>query len=200
MSATITELLKSLKSKDATKRVKAAKVLGELGNRKATSELMKALKENLDVKTRVACAQALGNIGDREATELIIDTFKADPDKKVKAALLCALGELGVNEKLILIREAATAALGKLNNKSAAEDLQNLVRTDKNTKIVVAAIKSLYLLGERKAAPLFTELIHGAIRIFQRGAYSYRGCFRIRTNRWKSSDSTIGCCIEERGK
>ncbi|MCK5298960.1 MAG: HEAT repeat domain-containing protein, partial [Candidatus Heimdallarchaeota archaeon] len=65
MSTNITELLKSLKSKDVLKRVKAAKILGELGNRKATSEIMKALKENPDVDTRIACAQALGKIGDR---------------------------------------------------------------------------------------------------------------------------------------
>ena len=71
MSTNITELLKNLNSKDPIKRVKAAKVLGELGNRKATSELMKALKDNPDVDTRIACAQALGEIGDRVEIENI---------------------------------------------------------------------------------------------------------------------------------
>ena len=35
MSENIAVILKNLNSKDATKRVKAAKVLGELGNRKS---------------------------------------------------------------------------------------------------------------------------------------------------------------------
>ncbi len=63
-------------------------------------------------------------------------------------------------EKIIAIRVAATAALGKLNNKSAAEDLQLIVQTEKNVKMIVAAIKSLYLLGERKAATLFIDMLN----------------------------------------
>ena len=119
MSDNIAQYLKNLDAKDPKKRVQAATLLGELGDRKAVPELIIALKENPDVETRIAAAEALGKLGDRTATELLIKTFKQDPDKKVKIAMLCSLGELGdddaydtlmdamLNEKLVGIREAA---------------------------------------------------------------------------------------------
>jgi len=95
MSDNIAQILKNLESNDPKKRKQAAKMLGELGNRKAVPKLVIALNENPDVETRTAAAEALGKLGDRSVTELLIKTFKQDPDKYVKVAMLTALGELG---------------------------------------------------------------------------------------------------------
>ncbi|NLM03388.1 MAG: HEAT repeat domain-containing protein, partial [Methanothermobacter wolfeii] len=87
-------IIKALEDKHDDVRWKAAKKLGEMGDKGAAEPLIKALEDEdvFFVKGRIALA--LGRIGDKRAVESLIRTLKhEDEDVRGKAAL--ALGRIG---------------------------------------------------------------------------------------------------------
>jgi HEAT repeat protein len=141
--ADVGELVKQLKSDDASDRRAAAKALQEGGaeSRAAVPALIKALKDR-DTFVRRFSAQALGAIG---------------PDAKRAVPALTMI----LNDSHKEVQEAAARALGKLGP-AGVETLIVIVRDDsRDAALRRQAIDSLSSLGStgRSAVPTLTELI-----------------------------------------
>lgn len=78
---------------DRKRAQRAARALGELGNRRATRPLLGALKSKHE-EVRMAAAEAIGAIGDERATEPLLALLQSSR-KGVRRAAARALGELG---------------------------------------------------------------------------------------------------------
>jgi len=137
-------IIKALEDKHDDVRWKAAKKLGEMGDKGAAEPLIKALEDEdvFFVKGRIALA--LGRIGDKRAVESLIRTLKhEDEDVRGKAAL--ALGRIGdkraveplikaLKDKHEYVRWRAAWALGRIGDKRAVEALNALKDERENVR------------------------------------------------------------------
>ena len=88
------KLVKVLHSRGSERaKAAAARTLGNIGDKRATSALISALRDNR-ANVREAAAQALGKIGDERAAKPLISTLR-DRDKYVRLAATRALGSIG---------------------------------------------------------------------------------------------------------
>jgi len=89
-------VLAKLKHEDTAVRALAARILGELGDRRAVEPLIRALGDG-EWHVRSQAAWALGELGDGRATGPLTGLLY-DDNGVVRAAVATALGKLGVME------------------------------------------------------------------------------------------------------
>src|SRR5690242_14626699 len=78
---------------DARTRLSAARVLGELRDRRATGPLVSALQDP-EADVRSEAARALGTLRDVEAADALDTVLKTDADVAVRTAAATALGAM----------------------------------------------------------------------------------------------------------
>ena len=130
----------------------AAKVLGELGDPRATEPLINALKD-LDI-LRTEVAFSLGQMGE-PAVELLI---RALADRETRWGAVTALGAIGDKRAIehitkfctsvdSLLRGAAVIALGRIGGDSAVDTLISVVENEEGNIIRMSAIEALGEIG-----------------------------------------------------
>lgn len=114
-------ILAKLKNKDPKTRREAADILGDMGDKSSTGDLIHLLKDN-DGYVRQAAARGLGKIKDRKAVEPLIESLK-DSD--------------------LYVRELSVWALGEINDVRAAKPMLDVALNDKEKRVKDKAFETL---------------------------------------------------------
>jgi HEAT repeat protein len=141
-------LIKTLQDPEATARVQAAKLLGELKDSRGVDGLSAALFDG-DAGVRRAAAQALEKIGPPASEALL--TALNNPDQDVRHAAAKALGQTGEHRmipSLIAalrdpqesVRSQAAFALNKMGARAVEPLIAALTSPDANTRLHAARI------------------------------------------------------------
>jgi len=166
-------LIKALRSRTATDRVRAAKDLGRLGSlaRDALTPLSVLLRDD-DAKVREAAAQAVGQMG--AAALPALREMLAHSDKYVRRNAVWAMGKLGVEAKPALdalcraLKDAdprtasgAAQAIGNMGE-IAVDGIPALTEAMRGTNIVLCrlAAKALSQIGKPAVSTLVAHLQH----------------------------------------
>jgi len=117
----VNDLIDILKTKEPAGRAKAADLLGELSDRRATKPLIELLKDN-DVSVIIASIKSLAKLGDRRATiPLTVSLQNPDPSAKLEVI----------------------QALSKLRDRRAKDPLKRFIETTEDEKLRKAAEKAI---------------------------------------------------------
>jgi len=92
-------LIEMLGSKNRILRGEAARILGEIKDKRAVEPLVVALNDARP-EVRIEAAQALGKISEPSAVLSLVDAM-ADPDANVRAAVEAVLVKMGKNPNSI---------------------------------------------------------------------------------------------------
>lgn len=109
--------------------VHAAKVLGDIRDKRAVEILKPALKDGTNF-LREEAARALGKIGDKQAVESLISALKDNCSE---------------------VRQCSAEALGKIRDKSAIEPLMEIIKSDNDVAVRSAAVLALGRIGDEIA-------------------------------------------------
>ena len=121
----VTKAIKRLEVRgpsSAIEREQAAKLLGEIGGRRAIEPLVDAINGNNTRDTRNAAAEALGKIGGHRAIELLVDGINDSDYPETRNGAAEALGKIGHPDAI----EPLAAMLRECLNEEAAGALQAL--------------------------------------------------------------------------
>ncbi|MCC6346025.1 MAG: HEAT repeat domain-containing protein [Nitrospirales bacterium] len=145
-------------------RIRAMRLLGDIGDPRAEDALMSALRE-LCPALKWNAAAALGRFSKSpRVVNALIDAL-GDPDLYVREMAVQALGNIGdrkavpfilsaLAEKSFAVRISAIRALGRLGDPVALPSLQRAAEGDPDPLIRGAAGSAVLLLGEGKQALL----------------------------------------------
>jgi HEAT repeat protein len=169
-------LLVALKNEDFLVRKDAAISLKRVGDERAVSALIDALKyESWEddytvlIAVRENAAEALGNIGDIRAVKPLIRALKEDSDEEVRWKAAAALGKIkdisavkylveSTNDKSWSVRRNSVIALGDIGDERAFEPLLNSL-IDKDWHVRKYAAVALGKIGDERAIdPLVNAL------------------------------------------
>jgi len=173
--AAVGKLMKALAEKNRTMRAEAAKVLGSIGDARATDALIEALKD-VDGDVRMNAAEALGRIGDKRAVTPLTEALK-DGDDSVRYYAAEALGRLGsreatnaligtLNDGSWSVREATAEALGKIKDKKAVDALIETLN-DEKALVRAKAVEALGRIGDERAVVPLLALIDDKREVYQ---------------------------------
>lgn len=163
--------LKALADDDEWVRIRAAQLLGEVGNTDAVPDLVQALEDE-DKDVVAAAVRSLGSLGDRRAVAplmaVLADPLLSDYVAQSAANALSSLGEHLALEPLVDLlndpnsspqaRTLALSALGGIKDpRSYKAIVRELERTDRGLHI--AAAEALGHLGDTQAIEPLTALL-----------------------------------------
>ena len=181
---TLTEYIDDLRSADQKTRIAAALMLGEWGNDRAVSPLIKALShENNDFRREVA--RALKEINNRRSIEPMINLLKKDPSPEIRAEVAYCLGYIkgaedeidalidSLDDKHYLVRQNIAFALGKIGRRKSVKPLIDLLVNDENYNVREMAAWSLGELKDKRAIdPLIKALNDSHKEVRKNAAYA----------------------------
>lgn len=136
---------KDLKSRDAKKRVSAAKNLARSGNKEAASSLLGQLKNEKETPVKVHLIYALGQAGGSEASSNLKALAKEDKSDQVRMAACAALGTLRDDSSV-------TALAGILNN----------TQENESVRLTAASSLTFYLYNKEAGDALGAALKNGS--------------------------------------
>ena len=153
-------------------------VLGNLGDRRATSLLVEALSDE-DPETRIYAALALGRLRDPAAVPPLLGAFARD-EHDVRKAAAYALGEIGdaravaplegaLNDPIADVRYNAAIALARFGDTHAIGVVREMLdrsrlarvagmRPDQQEAIILAAIPAVEKIAPEEEQALLTPL------------------------------------------
>lgn len=151
-----------------SQRVRAAELLGQLGDRRATKPLIEALDDS-DRGVRRAAALALGQLQDHQAVPPLLKVLQTSSDPSVRGAAAFALGlieDRRAVEPLInslkdpdaSVRISSAMALGRLGDPRAVEPLLALPHDKAHQACLPIAIALGRIKNERAITPLLDGL------------------------------------------
>ncbi|MEM9927147.1 MAG: HEAT repeat domain-containing protein, partial [Cyanobacteria bacterium P01_D01_bin.50] len=178
------KLTKLLNDKDSIVRAIATFVLGIMGEKAVTDEVIKVsikLLNDKDNLVRVIAADTLGRMGDKAANDQVIKALTKllnDKDYLVRRSAASALGRMGdkaanyevikaltklLNDKDYLVRTNAASTLGRMNEKAANDEaIKALIKllNDKDDSVRRITADALGRIGEKAATDeVITALI-----------------------------------------
>ncbi len=170
------ELLKLLRHESWVTRMKAAEILGEIGDKKAVPLLIRTLRIDPEQTVKEWVAISLGKIGDKKASKPLVASLLSDPNFEVRMESANALGRIlekkSTNSLLdayyldddYRVKWAAASALVKLDEEKSKElieelttNLIDIIRFEKDEIIVGAAAKTLGEIGNEISAKILLK-------------------------------------------
>jgi HEAT repeat protein len=145
-----------LGNNDSKIRLRAAEVLGELGDKRVVEPLIATLKDSNEL-VRAAAVKALGKLRDVRVIEPLIATLD-DPNQQVRLIVTGVLRNMGEVESHInnlkspewYVRLEAVEVLGKLGDPQAVESIIITLR-DNDELVRAAAVEALGKLRDARA-------------------------------------------------
>ena len=145
------ELTNALSSDQPELRMAAANVLGRIGSRSATDDLIQHLDDS-DSRVRARIARALGRLEDKRAVSALAQVLK-DQNPEVRRETAEALGRMDGSEALAAllemlndpseaVRRIAASSLGEFGSRKALDALVGLLG-DESDAVRKAAVFSL---------------------------------------------------------
>jgi HEAT repeat protein len=130
-------------------RMKAAEILGEIGDTKAVRALIRVLRFEEEASVREWAAIGLGKIKDKRAFKSLSQSLETESNPNV--------------------RKEAAIALGNLKDKSARESLITAIQTDNECQVRWAAISALSKInGDAETKQLIRDLTDELVNIIQK--------------------------------
>jgi len=120
-------LIKALRDKRAKVRMGAIFVLGEIKDKNAVPEIIKAFKDAKNKKDKAGLALLLGKLGDKRATDVLIE---------------------GLNDSSATVTASCITALGMLKEEKAIPQIADFL-THRNKHLRETARKALVRIGKR---------------------------------------------------
>ncbi|MDP8230456.1 MAG: HEAT repeat domain-containing protein, partial [Candidatus Gorgyraea atricola] len=164
----VTDLVSIVGHADQGVRVRAVRALGDIGDSRAVSDLIKALRADQYYLVRVNAAEALGKIVDSRAAPGLISAM-GNRNKDVRAASLNALVKIGkasvsklceaLENKSNSIRINSAKALGDIRDPGAVADLIKAL-DDKEQLVREVAQGALVKIGKPAVGALI-ETVNG---------------------------------------
>lgn len=129
-------LIETLESEDSFVRVKTARALGEIRDKRAIPALATILENKQEyLVTRSQSAEAIGNIGSKTAIPLLVKVLE---DK----------------HECLEIRTSVAEALGEIRNRAATPALLRMIHNrDEYSDVRRSAIEAIVKIGDREAVP-----------------------------------------------
>lgn len=166
--------LRLLRDNSWVTRMKAAEILGELKNKKATLPLVRILRNDPEVSVKEWATIALGKIKNKKAIKPLIQSLITEESWQVRKESALAIGNIRnkkakdaltkafYSDKECQVRWAAASALSIINdnneNKKMFQDLcqelLNIIKTEKDETKISAAAKTLGDIGNIEAAKI----------------------------------------------
>ncbi len=138
-------IMRSLKDPKPSVRKEAVNALGNLGESRATEEILRLLRTDDDPNVRESAAYSLVRLTNDENRSSIVE------------GLISALKK----DDASIVREAAAFSVGKVGGEDAEKPLINIVKDKKESDYVVrTAAQALGNLGSRKAVYELIKLLH----------------------------------------
>ncbi|MEQ8169641.1 MAG: HEAT repeat domain-containing protein [Candidatus Eremiobacterota bacterium] len=180
-SISVDELIKELKGRKRKTKGEIAKILGELGDKKAVEVLISCLSD-IEPDVRISAAQSLCKIGDERAVPFLINKALLDKDKRVRILTGDILKKMGkvVGPPLIKIledpksseelRETSVKVLGEIQAEIAVDILTKIMLEGKG-KLRELSAKALGEIGSKKATEALISVLDDARELsgWQRG-------------------------------
>lgn len=163
----VLDIIHLLKNEKWQIRSRAARALGETGDKSAVQPLIVALQDP-DPDVRQSSVIALGDIGDRRAITALIKTLK-DSDCLVRKQSVIVLGRMAdkttipmlinvlQNDRSIDVCMAAACALGKIG-KPALSEINNLFNSKKEWDRMLA-ITALDAIEKNRTLTMYTNAL-----------------------------------------
>lgn len=168
------QCIRLLRNSSWITRMKAAEILGELKDKKATLPLVRILKNDPEVSVKEWAIIALGKIKDKKAVKPLIQSLTTEEDWQIRKESALALGNIrDKNAKNALIkafhtdkeyqvRWASASAISIINDneetkkllQDLCQELLNIIKTDKDESKLSAAAKTLGDIGNIDAAKM----------------------------------------------
>jgi HEAT repeat protein len=150
-----------LSSGELPDRIRAAELLGRLGDHRAVLPLAGVLEKGAEPALKIKAAESLGLLADRRAEDALVQASRAD-DPLVKTAAIAALGRLGdasISDALFEaardghenVRDAALKSLGVLG---VSVEKLTADATSPSWQVRVTAIATLGRLGDPRGVPV----------------------------------------------
>lgn len=134
--STVPLLIETLKSEDSFVRVKTARTLGEIRDKRAIPGLARILEdrqEYLDIRSQAA--EAIGNIGSKTAIPPLVKVLEN-------------------KHECLEIRTSVSEALGEIRNRAATPALLKIIHNrDEYSDVRCSAIEAIVKIGDREAVP-----------------------------------------------
>jgi len=179
-SPAVPALLEKLDDRWGGDRIAIAKVLGDIGDRRAVGKLEAVLADGaVDVRTRYAAAEALVKLNDPQAVPTFI-AILSGRDSQLHAVAAWGLGMLGdtrgvpalisaLDSSETSVRSHAVAALAAIKDPGAVPNLMMFLKSaDRSLVIEVAA--AITEIEDPTAAPALVEALldaHGEDEFFE---------------------------------
>jgi HEAT repeat protein len=174
-------LIEQLRVEDLETRQAAAVALGRIGDRRATSALIDALR---DPELAVPAAGALARIGDRDAFEDLLSLL-GEPDPATRQAVTAALNSIGhpdmaarISERLSdsdrLVRESALKIAGYFGYPECFEEVLRCCHDPAET-VRRAAIESLAFFDDPRVGPALVSALEQPSSSVRAGAAAALG-------------------------
>ena len=170
------QLLKMIRHNSWVTRMKAAEILGEIGDKKAVYPLIRLLRVDPEPRVKEWAAIALGKIGAKKASKPLVVSLISDPNDIVRMEAANALGL--IKEKKAInslfdayyfddsyrVKWAAASALAKIDEEKSREvideltaNLIDVIRTEKDEMVLGAAAKTLGEIGNEITAKILLK-------------------------------------------
>ncbi len=172
------QLILLLRHKSWVTRMKAAEILGEIGDKKAVYPLIRILRIDQEPTVKEWAAISLGKIGDKKASKPLVASLLSDPNYEVRMESANALGRImekkSINPLLdayyldddYRVKWAAASALVKLDEEKSRElieeltgNLIDIIRTEKDETVIGAAAKTIGEIGNEISAKILLKTI-----------------------------------------
>lgn len=161
IDVTVDKLKGQLASEEPSDRLRAAEMLGRLGDPGAVPALIEALDVSRESPLRAKAASVLGLLKDRRAVDPLMAAARA-PERNVKVAAITALGQVGDYSASDTLFEAAkdkdeavrTAAVDALAGLGVTVERLSGDLSGSTWQVRAAALTSLARLGDRKASAM----------------------------------------------
>ncbi len=163
-------LVSRLQNGDPNEREIAANVLGQLGEKSASHDLLKVLRSDTDTRVKAAVAEAIGLLGEARAVKSLL-SFLDTPDIHLRNSVVRAIiriadeshaGDVAHHLKHPekRVRVLAAHILGQLRGANAGKALQKALQDDAY-EVREAAVKAL---GEVGGAQSLAALLKAAAK------------------------------------
>ncbi|MHA1825404.1 MAG: HEAT repeat domain-containing protein [Candidatus Heimdallarchaeota archaeon] len=159
--------IKLLRNPSWVTRMKAAEILGELGNRLAVLPLIRVLRSDTEPNVKEWAAIALGKIKDKRACKALVNSLRTEESWQIRMEAAMALGAIQnkqvledlvnayYNDPDIRVRWAAATAQAKIDKQNSSRlvkelrnELLNVLKEEKDETILCAAAKALGEIGD----------------------------------------------------